>query len=184
MIVWIWICVSFTQSCILPYSWSLIYPHLESWKVWHLLKFHKYLVWIFFSFLISTCIYHIRRDLEKHLPVKFNAKALCIKKFLCTLYMYSNKVLALKFKHRYLSAELWLTHRLVEFLCLGLLMEVLPHAVELHVSRNKMIINRNKRIANKQSFKCDHCKQRMTHMSSFLPLFTSIIYVSCNFSVW
>ena len=150
----------------------------------HLLKFHKYLVWIFFSFLISTCIYHIRRDLEKHLPVKFNAKALCIKKFLCTLYMYSNKVLALKFKHRYLSAELWLTHRLVEFLCLGLLMEVLPHAVELHVSRNKMIINRNKRIANKQSFKCDHCKQRMTHMSSFLPLFTSIIYVSCNFSVW
>ena len=104
----------------------------------HLLKFHKYLVWIFFSFLISTCIYHIRRDLEKHLPVKFNAKALSVKKFLCTLYMYSNKVLALKFKHRYLSAELWLTHRLVEFLCLGLLMEVLPHAVELHISRNKM----------------------------------------------
>ena len=60
----------------------------------HLLKFHKYLVLIFFSFLISTCIYHIRRDFEKHLPVKFNAKALCIKKFLCTLYMYSNKVLA------------------------------------------------------------------------------------------
>ena len=130
----------------------------------HLLKFHKYLVWIFFSFLISTCIYHIRRDLEKHLPVKFNAKALCI-------------------KHRYLSVELWLTHRPVGFLCLGLLMEVLPHAVELHVSRNKMIINSNKRIVNKQSFNCDHCKQWMTHMSPFLPLFTSIIYISCNFSV-
>ena len=63
---------------------------------------------------------------------------------------------------------------------MGLLMEVLPHAVELHVSRNKMIINRNKRIVNKQSFKCDHCKQWMTHMSSFLPLFTSIIYISCS----
>ena len=46
-----------------------------------------------------------------------------------------------------------------------------------------MIINSNKRIVNKQSFNCDHCKQWMTHMSPFLPLFTSIIYISCHFSV-
>ena len=88
VITWIWLYEyefvfhNYTQSCILPYSWSLIYPHLESWKsMTQHLKFHKYLVWIFFSFLISTCIYHIRRDLEKHLPVKFNAKVYVLRSF-------------------------------------------------------------------------------------------------------
>ena len=57
-------------------------------------------------------------------------------------------------------------------------MEVLPHAVELHVSRNKMIINRNKRIANKQSFKCDHCK---TMDDRYVIFFTSVYkYYLCK----
>ena len=99
VITWIWL---YEYEFVFHLHNHVSYLIHEAWFT-HIWKAEKYdtplkisqiSFWIFFSFLISTCIYHIRRDLEKHLPVKFNAKALCIKKFLCTLYMYFNKVLA------------------------------------------------------------------------------------------
>ena len=99
VITWIWL---YEYEFVFHLHNHVSYLIHEAWfthiwkaeKVWQHLKFHKYLVWIFFSFLVSTCIYHIRRDLKKHLTVKFNAKAYVFRSFFahctctCTLIKF------------------------------------------------------------------------------------------------